>query len=100
MNPERYDVAIAGGGPAGAVAGMVCASLGLRTIVLEAAAEARWKPGEVLAPECNPILRELGLWSVLASRPDVAMPCGILDFRRWVNSLTAPGSGMPIGASL
>jgi flavin-dependent dehydrogenase len=75
LNPERYDVAIAGGGPAGAVAGMVCASLGLRTIVLEAAAEARWKPGEVLAPECNPILRELGLWSVLASRPDVAMPC-------------------------
>jgi flavin-dependent dehydrogenase len=54
---------------------MVCAGLGLRTVVLEAAAEPRWKPGEVLAPECNPILRELGLWSELAARPGVAISC-------------------------
>jgi flavin-dependent dehydrogenase len=73
LNTDRYDVAVVGGGPAGAVAGMVSAVLGLRTIVLEAAAEPSWKPGEVLAPECNPILKELGLWGLLASRPDLAI---------------------------
>jgi len=75
LNARRYDVAIAGGGPAGAVAGMISAQLGLRTIVLEAAMEPSWKPGEVLAPECNPILKELGLWGCLASRPDFAISC-------------------------
>jgi flavin-dependent dehydrogenase len=68
-----YDIAVVGGGPAGAVAGMVSAGLGLRTVVLEAATQARWKPGEVLAPECNPILKELGLWPLLAARPDLAI---------------------------
>jgi flavin-dependent dehydrogenase len=70
LNSDRYDVVIVGGGPAGAVAGMACAVLGLRTIVLEAATEPRWKPGEVLAPECNPILKELGLWALLDGRPE------------------------------
>jgi flavin-dependent dehydrogenase len=51
---------------------MVSAGLGLRTLVLEAATEARWKPGEVLPPECNPILKDLGLWGSLAARPDLA----------------------------
>jgi flavin-dependent dehydrogenase len=52
---------------------MVSAGLGLRTVVLEAAAEPAWKPGEVLPPECNPILKELGLWGSLAARPDLAI---------------------------
>jgi flavin-dependent dehydrogenase len=75
LNAETYDVAVVGGGPAGAVAGIASAGLGLRTIVLEAATEPSWKPGEVLAPECNPILKELGLWRLLAARHDVAKPC-------------------------
>jgi flavin-dependent dehydrogenase len=73
LSTDCYDIAIVGGGPAGAVAGMVAAGLGLRTIVFEAATEPRWKPGEVLAPVCNPILKELGLWRLLAARPDLAI---------------------------
>jgi len=53
---------------------MVSARLGLRTVVIEAEIEARWKAGEVLPPECNPILKHLGLWSLLRARPDLATP--------------------------
>lgn len=73
MSVDRYDLAVVGGGPAGAVAGMVSARLGLRTIVLEAATSPNWKPGEVLAPECNPVLKALGLWTALATRRDLAL---------------------------
>src|SRR6516165_4448350 len=52
---------------------MVSAGFGLRTIVLEAATRPNWKPGEVLAPECNPTLKELGLWGVLRTRRDLAV---------------------------
>jgi flavin-dependent dehydrogenase len=72
LKAESYHIAVVGGGPSGAVAAMVSAGLGLRTVVLEAASEPCWKPGEVLAPECNPILKKLGLWNSLAARPDVA----------------------------
>jgi flavin-dependent dehydrogenase len=73
LSVDRYDLAVVGGGPAGAVAGMVSARLGLRTIVLEAATSPNWKPGEVLAPECNPVLKALGLWTALATRRDLAL---------------------------
>lgn len=51
---------------------MTAARHGLTTIILEAAPQARWKPGETLAPECNPILKKLDLWELLAARPDIA----------------------------
>lgn len=73
MTSRRYDVAVVGGGPAGGVAGMVSSRLGLQTIVLDAGSRARWKPGELLAPECNPILDRLGLLPSLATRPDIAL---------------------------
>ncbi len=63
---------VVGGGPAGAVAATSLSALGLRSVVLEAATTARWKPGEALAPECNPILERAGLSQPLAARPDIA----------------------------
>jgi 2-polyprenyl-6-methoxyphenol hydroxylase-like FAD-dependent oxidoreductase len=76
---------VVGGGPAGAVAAATASSLGLRTVVLEAATKPRWKPGEALAPECNPILDRVGLSAPLASLPDVA--------RRSAGIRSAWGSG-------
>jgi flavin-dependent dehydrogenase len=78
---------------------MVSAGLGLRTIVLEAARAPRWKPGEVLAPECNPILKELGLWGLLAARPDLAISsAGVRS--RWGSEDTYFRDGFcePLGA--
>jgi flavin-dependent dehydrogenase len=99
LKTDCYDVGIVGGGPAGAVAGMISARLGLRTIVLEAEIEPKWKPGEVLAPECNPILRSIDLWSVLTARPDLAtLSAGVRS--SWGNDHISLRDGFcePLGA--
>ncbi|HKH47362.1 MAG TPA: tryptophan 7-halogenase [Thermoanaerobaculia bacterium] len=54
-------LAIAGGGPAGAVAALVAARRGLRVTVLEARSEPDLKMGETLPPGLTPLLRHLGL---------------------------------------
>jgi len=54
-------VAIAGGGPAGAVAARVLARRGLQVTVLEAHATPPLKVGETLPPGLTPLLRHLGL---------------------------------------
>jgi flavin-dependent dehydrogenase len=59
-------VAIAGGGPAGAVAALVLARRGVRVVVLEARAGPAQKVGETLPPSLAPLLQKLGLDDVLA----------------------------------
>lgn len=68
-----YDLAVVGGGPAGAMAGATAARLGLKTLVVEAAAGPRWKPGESLPSESNDLLRSLGLLGCFLARADVAV---------------------------
>ncbi len=58
-------LAIVGGGPAGAVAGLVAARRGLRVTVLEAHAAPELKVGEPLPPGLTPLLRHLGLEACL-----------------------------------
>jgi flavin-dependent dehydrogenase len=60
----RYDVAIAGGGPAGAAAALSLKRLdaGLRVAVIEASGYEAWRGGETLAPGCGQLLRSLGCW--------------------------------------
>ncbi len=53
-------VAIAGGGPAGAVAARVLARRGVRAVVLESAVGPTEKVGETLPPSAAPLLRHLG----------------------------------------
>lgn len=62
---EPYDVAIIGGGPAGAAAGTQLAKAGLRIILLEKETFPRFCIGESLLPFGNQLLRELGIWDKL-----------------------------------
>jgi flavin-dependent dehydrogenase len=67
--PE-YDVAIAGGGPAGAVCATLCATAGLRTLVLEKSRFPRDKVcGDCVNPGCWPVLRELGVAEAILAAP-------------------------------
>ena len=79
-----FDVAIVGGGPAGASCASFCARAGLRVVVLEREIFPREKVcGDCLNPACWGILRRLGL----AERVR-ALPHGRLDtvdrMRFWV----------------
>jgi geranylgeranyl reductase family protein len=57
-----FDVAIVGGGPAGASCAAFCATVGLRTAVLEREKFPREKVcGDCINPSCWPILRRLAL---------------------------------------
>jgi flavin-dependent dehydrogenase len=59
------DVAVIGGGPAGAAAGAVLAGGGLKVLILEKESFPRFCVGESLLPHGNDLLRELGVWPKL-----------------------------------
>lgn len=67
-----FDVAIAGGGPAAATAGLLLARAGVRTILIDRE-EKGDKPGETLAPAAKPLLQRIGVWDDLTS--DGHLPC-------------------------
>lgn len=56
------DVAVIGGGPAGAAAALMLGRLGLRATILEGKPAPVWKIGETLAPESRQVLQSLGVW--------------------------------------
>ena len=57
-----YDVVVAGAGPAGAATAHRLARTGRSVLVLERSRFARPRVGETLAPQVQPLLRELGVW--------------------------------------
>ncbi|WP_079110362.1 tryptophan 7-halogenase [Streptomyces roseifaciens] len=66
--PGQADAAVAGSGPAGAVAALVMARAGYRVLLLDdgghsspRAGQAGFKIGESLPPAARPLLRDLGL---------------------------------------
>ena len=69
----KFDVAIAGGGPAAAAAALVLGRAGMRAIVVERGHDRKDKPGESLAPAARPLLQRLGIWDDLAR--DGHLPC-------------------------
>ncbi len=70
-----HDVAIVGGGPAGATCATFCAERGLRTLLLEREKFPRDKVcGDCLNPSCWPLLRRLKV-----EEPVRAQPHGRLD---------------------
>lgn len=65
-----FDVAIIGGGPAGAACAAFCAEAGLRTLVLERAQFPREKVcGDCVNPACWPIFDRLGLSEKVRALP-------------------------------
>jgi geranylgeranyl reductase family protein len=65
-----WDVAIVGGGPAGASCAAFCAAAGLRTLVLERANFPREKVcGDCLNPTCWPVLERLGVAAEVRAAP-------------------------------
>lgn len=59
------DVAIVGGGPAGAAAAISCAMRGLQVALFEREAAGWERPGETLHPGIEPLLEQLGVGSAL-----------------------------------
>ncbi|MGD8375693.1 MAG: NAD(P)/FAD-dependent oxidoreductase [Acidobacteriota bacterium] len=60
-SPWRHDVAVIGGGPAGATAAGLLAAAGRNVLVLERDHFPRFHIGESLLPASNPILARLGI---------------------------------------
>ena len=58
---EPFDVAIVGGGPAGATVGTFLARRGRRVAIFEKARHPRFHIGESLLPQNLPILERLGV---------------------------------------
>lgn len=59
----NFDAIVIGGGPAGSAAALTCRQHGLRTLVVEADASPRERPGETLHPGIESIFRKLGVFT-------------------------------------
>jgi len=74
-----YDVAIVGGGPAGAACAAFCAAGGLRTLLLEREKFPREKVcGDCLNPAAWPVLDRLGISDAVRALP--CSPVGGVEF--------------------
>jgi flavin-dependent dehydrogenase len=69
-----HDVIVIGGGPAGAAVARRLALRGRDVALLEATAFDAPRFGETLAPEANPLLRELGVWDAFAASNALESP--------------------------
>jgi flavin-dependent dehydrogenase len=71
---ETYDVAIVGGGPAGAAAAIALGRQGKRVLVLEQSLYSETRVGETLPPHAASWLRRLGMSNPFASVPHLSAP--------------------------
>lgn len=70
---EEFDIAVVGGGPAGAATALCLARGGWRIALLERRSLDQARAGETLPPEINPVLRSLGV----VGNVSFAIPTGI-----------------------
>lgn len=67
QSANGFDVAVLGGGPAGASAALALARLGRSVVILEESHYDQPRVGETLPPSLQPILLELGAWESFLS---------------------------------
>jgi flavin-dependent dehydrogenase len=70
----ELDVAVVGGGPAGAAAALALARMGRTVGVLETSFLERHRYGETVPPEVNPLLLRLGAWGPFSSLSPLESP--------------------------
>ncbi|MFF3497953.1 NAD(P)/FAD-dependent oxidoreductase [Streptomyces sp. NPDC003247] len=70
---RRYDVLVAGGGPAGCVAALVLVRAGARVVIVTPVVPPGRRVGESLAPTARPLLERLGVLDRVAA--DGHTPC-------------------------
>jgi 2-polyprenyl-6-methoxyphenol hydroxylase-like FAD-dependent oxidoreductase len=94
VTEERTDLLIAGGGPAGMMAGLLFARAGVRTVVLEKHADfLRDFRGDTVHPATLRVFHELGLLDRLLERPhDKSAPSAPSPATRRSRSPTSLGS--------
>jgi flavin-dependent dehydrogenase len=78
--PERFDVAIIGGGPAGATVALALARRKWSVCLFESTAFDGERYGETLPPEINPILRELGVFDQFRGLSPLESPGIVSDW--------------------
>lgn len=86
MAEERTDLLIAGGGPAGMMAGLLFARAGVRTLVIEKHGDfLRDFRGDTVHPATLRLFSELGLLEALLSRPHdkLRRPAALIGGRRF-----------------
>jgi geranylgeranyl reductase family protein len=88
-----WDVAIVGGGPAGASCATVCARAGLRTLVLERALFPREKVcGDCVNPACWAVLERLGVAAEVRAAPRAKLSTvDFIDLNGHVITVALPG---------
>jgi len=73
---ERTEVLILGGGPVGSTAGIVLASRGISTLLLEADRHPRFHVGESMLPHALPIFDRLGVHDTIRNLPRTILKPG------------------------
>jgi flavin-dependent dehydrogenase len=69
-----FDVAIIGGGPAGAATGIYLSRAGRNVAILEATSYDTPRFGETLPPDVHPALRDLGVWDAFLALSPTESP--------------------------
>ena len=69
-----YDIAVIGGGPAGAVTALCLARSGWRVGIFERTAFDQFRFGETLPPEINPLLRKLDVFETFLRQTPLESP--------------------------
>ncbi len=94
---KDYDIAIAGGGPAGSAAAICLAKRGWRVAIFEATGFEQCRPGETLPPEINPLLREFGVWQRFREQEPVESP-GIISAWNGIQAQETDFASNPYGS--